>query len=300
MTWQLTWIDPDSISWDLTGTADRVAGEIVGLGAPEHQHFAQTFPLLAGNMRVGGLDGPRMITLNVTHVASPGSGQYSTTQYQSQLFDDREDLAALFDPTRGESRLQYVLPNGKTWEIRGYAWARPGPDSVGRPIWVQPLTVQFWCPWPYWYDPVAYDAATNTDGVVTATLTLSGTSTVTTSLPYGTAANGFVAGYPHTFTIAGQATNVDIWIGSTASMNFNSTAGYTITSGNTVTIYGPPFNQPRALLNGATRVDGYVDKTDTTWAFQVPLGGGTLSAKGGNAGDDGVVTLAYRQYRRGI
>lgn len=304
MTWQAKIIDPDSTEWTLTGSADRVSGEMIGLGAPEHEHFIEQIPFLPGAFRAGGIDHARMITMNVTHVAAPGGAKPSTTSYQSQLFDDREDFVALIDPSRGESRFQWTLPNGKTWEIRGYAFGRPDMPSGGRPIsWIQPFTLQFYCPIPYWYDPDAYNVSTNPDGIVTATLTFSGTSTVTTSLPYAAASDGYVTGYPHTFTIAADGAaavnDPDVWIGSTASMNFNSTAGYDLANGNTITITVPPWGRFKAE-DGGTRIDGYLKKDDLTSAFPIPLGGGTLSATASNAGADGTVTLVYRQLKRGI
>src|SRR5512145_2544187 len=71
----------------------------------------------------------------------------------AEHWDNRQEIARIFRPSRTPSKLRWELDNGSIREILAYYNGGTGLDTIDRRGLAQPFVVEMFCPDPLFYDP---------------------------------------------------------------------------------------------------------------------------------------------------
>lgn len=270
----LIWIAGDASTYTLrtASTEDRNVVTVEGVGLPGLEHQGKRYPFLHGELDLARKFGPRQVLIEFWQV-------WDT---RSAADTGRRALEAAFNPELGKGQLKWVDADATDWRLD--AWVRSLPlDRRGIVVRKGVRTViELWVPWPFWRK--------------SAQESPSGSFSGTTPVDIAVSNDGHVPSVPNTITIGGQATNPLIEIvGTGKKLDIQNT----IASGETVTATCfPPYHA--ALTKDGSSIIGDLTYDSVLASFELPKGSSTVRITGGDAGDNGTVTINFYEWYLGL
>jgi hypothetical protein len=264
------WIAGDASTFTLqsTGSVDRWLRGIEGMGLPTLVHQAELFPFTHGILDLARRFRERRVSLSYRQTFATRAAWYT----------GRQALAAAFNPDLGKGQLKVVDASGVDWRLDAWVVTLPEDEAAAWSPRELRVNVELWAPFPFWRKATA----------TSSTGTFVGTGIVDVGITNG----GSVASIPNTITITGQATNPLLTILTT---NKKVDLRHTIAAGQTAVLTCSPPNAC-AALKGATNIIGDLTYDSTLAGFELPRGASTVRLVGGNALDNGVVTLSWYEW----